>query len=110
MGLTEQEDAAFWPVYDAYQKDLDALNTRTKKAIESYATAYNQGTVPDDKAKSLLNEALAIEAAELDMKRSYVSKFEKVLPASKVARYYQIESKIRAAIKAELAGAIPLVK
>jgi hypothetical protein len=32
-----------------------------------------------------------------------------VLPAAKVARYYQIENKIRAAVKYDLAGGIPLV-
>ena len=33
----------------------------------------------------------------------------KALPATKVARYLQIENKIRALVKFELAGQIPLV-
>ena len=66
--------------------------------------------MPDDTAKKLLNEVLAIEGAELDMRKSYVPKFEKVLPAAKVARYYQIENKIRAAVRYELAEGIPLVE
>ena len=110
MNLSEQEAAAFWPVYETYQKDIGALNERTRKAIESYASAYNQGAVPDDTAKKLLNEVLAIEGAELDTRKSYVAKFEKVLPAAKVARYYQIENKIRAAVRYELAEGIPLVQ
>lgn len=109
MALTEQEAVAFWPVYEAYQKDLAALNDRIRNMIKSYANAYNQGAVADDAAKKLLDEALAIEASELEMKRSYVAKFGKVLPAAKVARYYQIENKIRAAVKYDLAGGIPLV-
>jgi hypothetical protein len=110
MKLTEQEATGFWPVYEAYQKEIGALNDRTRDAIKSYAAAYNQGAVPDDTAKKLLGEVLAIEGAELDMRKSYVPKFEKVLPAAKVARYYQIENKIRAAIKYELAEGIPLVE
>ena len=110
MNLTEQEAAAFWPVYEAYQKDIETLNNRTRDAIKAYAAAYNQGAVPDDVAKKLLGEALAIEGAELDMRKSYVPKFEKVLPSAKVARYDQIENKIRAAIKYELAEGIPLVQ
>ncbi len=110
MSLTEQEAAAFWPVYEAYQKDLSALNERIKGTIKSYADAYNAGAVPDATAKKLLNDALAIEDSEVDLKKSYVPKFEKVLPAAKVARYYQIENKIRSAIKAELADGIPLVQ
>lgn len=110
MNLTEQEAAAFWPVYDSYQKEWNGMNGRVKDTIKRYAEAYNTGTVADDTAKSLLDEALAIEAAELELKKSYVPKFGKVLPAAKVARYYQIENKIRAAIKYELAEGIPLVQ
>ena len=110
MELTESEAAAFWPVYEAYQKEIADLNQRTLKVIESYADTYNQGTVSDDAAKKLLDEALAIDSAEVDLRKSYVSKFSKVLPAAKVARYYQIERKIRAAINYELASGIPLVK
>jgi hypothetical protein len=112
MDLTEQEAAAFWPVYEAYQKELADVNARMKGVIERYAEAYNQGggSVPDDAARSLLDEALAVEAAELDLKKSYRPKFEKVLPGAKVARYYQIENKIRSAVKMELAAGIPLVQ
>lgn len=112
MDMTEQEAAAFWPVYEAYQKELAGLNGRIKETIERYAEAYNQGggSVPNDTASTLLDETLAIEAAELDLKKSYRPKFQKVLPGAKVARYYQIESKIRAAVRAELAAGIPLVQ
>ena len=109
MQLTEQEAAAFWPVYEAYQKEISELNARVLKAIESYADVYNQGTVPDDVAKKLLDEVLDIDSDEVALRKSYVPKFSKVLPAAKVARYYQIESKIRAAIRYELASGIPLV-
>jgi hypothetical protein len=35
---------------------------------------------------------------------------KKILPQMKVARYLQIENKIRALVKYELAGEVPLVK
>jgi hypothetical protein len=110
MGLTDAEGKAFWPVYDAYQADLKQLNERTARAILAYADAYNKGPVSNEAAKKLLAESLAIDAAEVSMKQSYVPKLEAVLPEAKVARYIQIESKIRAAIRYELAGEIPLVK
>ena len=110
MKLTEQEAQGFWPVYEAYQKDLEQLNARTKKAIKTYADAYNKGPVPDPTAKQLLDEALAIEDSEVRLKRSYVPKLEKVLPTAKVARYIQIENKIRSAIKYQLWSEIPLVE
>ena len=110
MQLTEDEAKAFWPVYEAYQKDLAAINKRLFGAIKNYADAYNKGPVSDEAAKKLLNQAIAVEEAELKLKRSYVPKLEKVLPGMKVARYVQIENKIRALVKYELAAQIPLVQ
>ena len=109
LNLTEQEAKGFWPVYDAYQKDLQQINGRLEKTIKAYADAYNKGSVPDETAKRLLDESLAIEEAEVKLKRAYVPKLEKVLPLPKVARYLQVENKIRALVKNELAAAIPLV-
>jgi cob(I)alamin adenosyltransferase len=110
MGLTEAEGKAFWPLYDAYQKDLEQINDRLAKTIVAYADAYKKGPVPNETAKKLLDEALAVEEAEVALKRSYVPKLEKAVPAAKVARYIQIENKIRAVVRYELADKIPLVK
>ena len=110
MQLTEDEAKGFWPVYEAYQKDLQGINQRLIGAIKRYADAYNKGPVSDEAAKKLINEAIAIEDAEVKLKRSYVPRLEKVIPGMKVARYIQIENKIRAIGKYELAAQIPLVQ
>ena len=109
MGLTESEAKGFWPVYEAYQRDLDAINQRISKLIMSYAESYRSGNVTDEKAQKLTAELVAIEREEAEFRASYVPKLSKVLPPKKVARYLQIENKIRAIVKYELAGEIPLV-
>ena len=109
MELTESEAKGFWPVYDAYQGDLQSINQRIGKLIVTYADAYNKGPIEDETAKKLLYEMLDIEDAEVKLKRSYVEKLEKVLPEWKVARYVQIENKMRAIVKYELAAEVPLV-
>jgi hypothetical protein len=110
MQLSDAEAKGFWPIYEAYQDDLHKINQRLGKLIVEYAQAYKAGTVPDATAKKLLNEALAIEEAEVKLKRSYVPKLETALPGMKVARYLQIENKIRSIVKYELAAEIPLVE
>jgi len=110
MQLTEDEAKGFWPVYEAYQADLQKINQRLLGTIKRYADVYNKGPVSDVAAKKLINEAIAIEDAEVKLKRSYVPKLEKVIPGMKVARYMQIENKIRAIGKYELAAQIPLVQ
>ena len=108
MDLTESEAKVFWPVYDAYQKDLMAINKRIGVLIDSYATVYQANNFTDEKAKKLTAEFVGIQKAEADLQASYASKLSKVLPPKKVLRYLQIENKIRAVINYELAAEIPL--
>jgi len=109
MGLTESEAKGFWPVYEAYQKQLEAIYERTGKLIQNYAAEYQAETLTDEKAKPLIDELLAIEQAESGLMPIYVPKLSKVLPPRKVARYLQIENKIRAALRYDLAMNIPLM-
>ena len=110
LDLTDAEGTAFWPVYDAYQKDLQQINQRMATTIQAYADAYNKGPVTNDVAKKLLDQAVAIDADEAKLKSALVPKVLAALPAMKAARYIQIENKIRAAVRYELAASIPLVE
>ena len=111
MDLSDAEGKKFWPLYDAYQQDLMQLNQRLGKMIREYADEFNagKGTISNETAKKLIHEAISIEEAEVKLKRGYAEKIGKVLSATKTARYIQIENKIRAVVKMELAAQIPLV-
>lgn len=108
MELTEAEAKAFWPVYEQYQNELFLVRARMAKLITDYADAY--GKMTNATAKKLLDESLTIEALGLKLRQTYVPKFRKVLPETKVVRYYQIENKLYALLLYELAGKIPMIK
>ena len=110
MNLDDDEGKVFWPVYESYQKDLQAINKRIVKVVSSYADAWNNDSLTDEKAKLLLDEALAIEESEVRLRKTYAAKLSGALPDRLVARYLQIENKIRAAIRYDLAEEIPLVQ
>jgi len=109
MKLTETEAKAFWPIYDAYQKELAAVNERLVTTIKAYADAYNKGAISDETATKLGDEVLAIDQAVVDLNKSYFGKIKAAVSASKAARYIQIERKIRSLLSADLAAQIPLV-
>ncbi|PTL35935.1 hypothetical protein CLG94_07120 [Candidatus Methylomirabilis limnetica] len=108
MDLTEKETQAFWPVYESYQKDLGLLNGRMLAMIQDFAKNYQ--AMSDEAAKKLVGEYLAIEGDRVTLKKSYLPKLRQALPEKKVARYLQIENKVEALIRYELAEGIPLVK
>ena len=110
VGLTDAEGKAFWPVYDACQAELEGINKRLKSGIEGYAKDYNAGTMTDAKAAALVTEVFAIDEALLASRKSCAAKLNGVIPATKIARYVQVENKIRAQINYDLAAAIPFVQ
>jgi hypothetical protein len=65
-------------------------------------------SLTDDKAKKLIDEAVSIEQAEL--KSAYAPKLSKALPTIKVALCLQIENKIRAVVRYDLAQGVPLAR
>jgi hypothetical protein len=79
MELSEAEAKAFWPIYEVYQKELQAINERTGKTILAYADAYNKKAMTDDLAKQLTKEALAIDQDELTLRKSSAAKLNGVL-------------------------------
>lgn len=110
MDLTESEAKGFWPIYEQYQKELHKINDGIATLIMSYAKEYNAKSLTDDKAKQLVDRFIALEDQELKLRKSFVPKFSKVLPGRKVARYVQLENKVRALVKYELAAEIPLAQ
>jgi hypothetical protein len=110
MELTESEAKAFWPIYEQYQKDLQKINQRIVSLLESYADDFRRKSLTDEKAKKLIDEAVAIEQAEAGLKSAYAPKLSKALPTTKVVRYLQVENKIRAVVKYDLASGVPLVR
>ena len=110
MELTESEAKSFWPIYEQYQKDLQKLNRRILNLLESYADDFRGKSFSDENAKKLIDEALAIEVAEANLKSAYAPKLSKALPVRKVARYLQIENKIRAVVRYDIAAGVPLVR
>ena len=109
MKLSDTEATGFWPLYDAYQQELGALNKRSLTIIQAYAEKYKAATLDDETAVQLVRKEIAVDEDALKLRKAYIPKFLKVLPGSKVARYMQIENKIRAVVDYELADAIPLV-
>ena len=110
LELTDAESKAFWPVYDEYWVQMKKIGDREVLLIEDFAKHYNYESLTDEKAETMIKELLSIMKEENKLKKKYVKKFMKVLPAKKVLRYYQIENKLDAVINFDLAATIPLAR
>ena len=110
LELTDAEAKGFWPLYDAYKQELEKSNLRIGGVVHQYLDVHAEGPIPNELATSLLGETLDIEKSELEQKLAHLKKVEKVLPPYKMVRYAQLENKIRAILKYDLAAQIPIAK
>ena len=108
MGFTATEAAAFWPLYKSYETAHKAVGDEKVALIKDYAAHYDAMT--DAKAGDLVGRLQALENKTVATKQQFVKSLQGVLPAKKVARYYQLENRIQMLVDLNLASEIPLVK
>jgi hypothetical protein len=108
LTLTDQEAAAFWPLYDRYQDELRAVQDRGVQVIQDYTASFND--LSNEKAMKLADDWLSAEGDRVKVRRTYLDQFGKVLPGKKVVRFYQLENKMDAVLRYDLAGRIPVVE
>ena len=108
LELTAGESQAFWPVYNDYWAAMNKVGDTEAKLILDFVENYD--TMANEKALAILEAYLQNEEDRVTLQRSYVPKFNKVLPEKKVLRYYQIENKMDAIVDVELSRQIPLIR
>jgi len=108
MTFTQAESEVFWPIYNEYQTKLYTANSKYLKIIKEFADNFEQ--MSDDRALDLMKRMNAYDSEILKLKKSYTGKFSKILPATKVLRYFQAENKINVLIKYEIAAEVPLLE
>jgi hypothetical protein len=107
MLLTESEGPRFWPLYGEYRAAIRKIGDRRTRLITDYAASRN--SMSEDEAERLTKEAFQIEKDRIEIKQEYYKKMSKALSARTAARFFHIDSKLDAAVDAELAAHIPLV-
>jgi len=108
LKLTEEEGDNFWPIYEAYREELKAMGEENLQLIQDFAAAYQSMT--DDVAYDLTNRYFSWEKKRLALRVEYREKMAKVISPTKVAIFVQIENKITAIARYQLAAQIPLMQ
>jgi hypothetical protein len=106
LQLNDAESAAFWPLYRSYRTEMDELGDGIVKLVLEYADLYPD--VPEDRAEKLLKDYLRLEKDWAGTRAKHLKKIAKLLPASKVLRFAQLENRLDLALRLQLADAIPL--
>ena len=106
MQFTPEEGEIFWPIYREYELQTTKIGDRRIALIKEFATSFD--TLTDEIAEDLIKESIKIDEDTLKLEKKYIKKFNKVLPARRVARYAQIDHRINMLIDIQIAAALPL--
>jgi Spy/CpxP family protein refolding chaperone len=110
LDLTAEEGEAFWPLYEEYRQKVRSVRERKLSLVEAYAERYRAGTVDDEFAEMAIKDALKIQLETVKIRQKYWKKFRRIVPATKAARFYQLENKMDTEIDFVLTGGIPVVE
>jgi hypothetical protein len=104
--LTEAEEKAFWPLYDDYEKERRAIDERANRLVADFVASA--ASLSDTQAKAMLAEALQVDEERLKLHRVFLGRMGKAIPPRKVVRFFQIENKLDAVVRADISRQIPL--
>ena len=107
VSLTPEEATKFWPVYDQYVAEMTKNNDEFYSVIKDYAA--NQKTLTDAQASSMIKRWVEIQIAQAQTRQKYIPLFEKVVPAMKVARFFQIDRRLYLLLDLQVTSEVPLI-
>jgi hypothetical protein len=108
LGLTDPQVAAFTPLYDEFQADNKKVMERGIEMLNKFASNY--GSMTDDAAKDILKEWFDLREDRNEVVEKYAKKMTKVLPATKVLQWVQVENKLSSLLDVQAASVIPLAQ
>ncbi|MEM8843850.1 MAG: hypothetical protein AAGB35_02295 [Pseudomonadota bacterium] len=110
LPLDDDESEAFWDVYNDYQNDQSKLMKQSFDLMKRYTDEYESNSISDQEAENMLAEYFRIEHKEIQLKESYLPKFQVIIPSKKVFLFYQLDNKIDALVRCDIAKQLPLIK
>ncbi len=110
LDFTAEENDKFWPLYEEYRQKIGGVRERKLLLINEYAARYRDDTVDDEFADRAIEDLIKIQIDTAKIRDKYWKKFRRIIPATKAARFYQLENKMDAEVEYILAGGVPLIE
>ena len=105
MNFSDKEGAAFWPIYQQYEYERSKLDDRRAAVIKQYAQKYPNPT--NAEAKTMADQMLDCESRLAELKKKYYKRFNKVLPALTVTKFFQLERRIDLMMDMQVEASLP---
>jgi hypothetical protein len=105
MNFNDKEGAAFWPIHEQYDHERSKLDDGRVAVIKLYTQKYPNLT--DDQAKAMADQMLDCDSRLAMLKKKYYKKFNKVLPALTVTKFFQLEHRVDLMMDMQVESSLP---
>jgi len=105
MNFSDKDGAAFWPMYRQYEYERSKLDDRRVAVIKEYTQKYPNLTGAE--AKAMAVEMLECDARLAELKKKYFKKFNQVLPALTVTKFFQLERRVDLMMDMQVEDSLP---
>jgi Spy/CpxP family protein refolding chaperone len=105
MNFNDKGGAAFWPIYQQYEYERSRVDDRRAAVIKQYAQKYPNLT--DAEAKAMADQMLDCDSRLAALKKKYNKKFNRVLPALTVSRFFQLEHRVDLMMDMQVEASLP---
>ncbi len=90
LSLTPEQARTFWPIYDRYEAEKEALRKEMRSGRSGNRGQQKQ-KLTEAEAEQLLNQRLANKTKELDLRTRYTEQFKKSIGAVKTLELEGVE-------------------
>jgi hypothetical protein len=105
MNFSDKEGEVFWPIYQQYEHERSKVDDRRVAVIKEYVQKYPNLTDAD--AKAMADQMLDCGSRLAELKKKYYKKFNKVLPALTVTKFFQLERRVDLMMDMQVEASLP---
>lgn len=98
LDLTPEDAKEFWPLFNEYEKKKNELSRNYNTEKRALITEDGVQSISENNAGKMLDLYVEQKQAELDLEKTYLSKFQKIMPSAKVWMVLRFDSEFRRSI------------
>lgn len=106
--LTTEQAAKFWPLFEKYQKEQNAIMDAQLKGLQQYVDNFDK--LDDAQALAFMKTHLDRDQKMVTLRQTWLGEFQKVLPTKLAVRVLQIDRRISLAHQVEFSSRLPIVQ
>ena len=106
MFFDEADAAKFWPIYEQYKTELDALNASAAASMDDYVR--NNGHLTEQQADQVVHSQTQFQSQRAALLDKYYGQFKAALGPVTAARFFEAESQLLSLTDLQRSSKLPV--